>query len=99
MSDAKVEFHTLDHEDAEPGKEQCFSFQCPKSKARCGNLIIAGRTSLKHDGNNQNGGVAQWNWDGNRDAPSFGPSINCASCWHGYIRVGRCVNTAGQDEP
>jgi Family of unknown function (DUF6527) len=42
-----------------------------------------------------------WIWDGNRDKPTFTPSINCLSCpgkWHGYIRAGRCVDTSGSDE-
>lgn len=99
MSDAKVEFETLDYDPAEPGKEQRFGFKCPKRGHMCGALVIAGRTELKRDGQNQNGGIAQWDWDGNRERPTFTPSINCGDCWHGYIRHGRCVDTSGSDEP
>lgn len=99
MSDAKVEFETLGYEAAPAGQEQRFSFRCPKRGHQCGALIIAGRTELKRDGQNQNGGIAQWDWDGKREAPTFSPSINCGGCWHGYIRNGRCVDTGGKDEP
>jgi Family of unknown function (DUF6527) len=109
MSAANVQFHLLeisrehlwakDRSECEAGKEQTFSFDCPKYKRRCGDLIIVGRTSLKHDPSNQNGGVAQWNWDGNRTAPTFTPSVNCTGCWHGFIRNGRCVTAQGIEEP
>ena len=65
----------------------------------CSGLLIAGRSDIKRDGQGGNGGRPQWDWDGNREAPTFSPSINCGSCWHGYIRAGRCVDTAGKDEP
>ena len=72
----------------------------------CGELLIAaGQHSaahgIKRDGQGKNGGTPQWDWDGNRQAPTFSPSINCEKhCgWHGYLRAGRCVNTAGGDEP
>lgn len=99
MSVAKVHFETLGYDPAKLGEEQRFSFRCPKKGRECGAMIIAGRTELKRDGQNQNGGIAQWDWDGNREAPTFTPSINCGSCWHGYIRNGRCVDTSGKDEP
>ena len=66
MSDAKVRFDTLDELSAEPGKEQTFSFACPKHRGRrCESLVIMGRTDMKHDPQGKNGGVAQWNWYGN----------------------------------
>lgn len=100
MSAAAVRFDTLDELDAKPGEEQTFSFACPKHKGRrCESLVIVGRTPYPHDGQNLNGGCAQWAWDGNRDAPTFTPSIDCKGCWHGYIRAGRCVDTNGDDEP
>lgn len=91
MSDAKVEIDG-----------DTFSFACPKGKGwrgRCGDLYIAGRTTLKRDGQNKNGGDAQWGLSGPETAPTFTPSINCGGCWHGYIRGGRCVDTSGNDEP
>lgn len=99
MSDARVDFHRIDRLTAAPGEEQIFSFQCPLRNRRCSSLVIAGRTDLKRDPQGANGGIAQWDWDGNRDKPTFTPSINCGGCWHGYIRAGRCVSTNGTDEP
>lgn len=106
MSDARVVFHSkgarrFHHErgGVEAGHEQAFSFQCPLYDRRCGDLLIAGRSAVKRDGQNKNGGAAQWDWDGDRDAPTFTPSVNCGGCWHGYIRAGRCVDVHGADEP
>jgi hypothetical protein len=78
MSDAKVRFDSLDHLEAEPGKEQTFGFNCPKHDRRCEGLVIAGKTDLKRDPNGQNGGIAQWDWDGNRERPTLSPSVNFA---------------------
>jgi hypothetical protein len=100
VSDAKVRFQRLDDwVEAKAGEEQTFSFNCPKADRRCEGLIIAGRTDLKRDGQCRNGGVAQWDWNGNREAPTFTPSVNCGRCWHGYIRGGRTVDCQGSDEP
>lgn len=90
MSDAKVRFDER-HHDQEGGPVDCFSFACPTvAGRRCFSLIIR---SPSH------GLRPSWEWDGNREAPTFSPSIDCKGCWHGYIRAGRCVTTAGQDEP
>ena len=99
MSNADVKFDKLDEEYAPTGEEQRFWFKCPKYGHACGPLIISGRTNIKRDGQGLNGGRPQWDWDGNKEKPTFRPSINCNGCWHGYIRDGRCVNTSGQDEP
>ena len=100
MSKANVRFDSFDKMRCAPGEEETFAFACPNHKGRmCGNLVIAGKTALKRDGQNQNSGIAQWDWNGNRDAPTFTPSVNCKGCWHGYIRDGRCVDVNGQDEP
>lgn len=105
MSSADVKFFSRVGEDdqpygeAAPGVEVRFSFKCPKTGRRCGMLNIAGRTGLKRDGQNQNGGIAHWDWDGNREAPTFTPSVNCVGCWHGFIEKGRCVDCSHQDEP
>lgn len=99
MSEAKVKFETLEFDAAEAGQEQRFDFNCPMHDRRCGALVIAGRTTLKRDPQGQNGGIAQWDWDGNRERPTFSPSVNCGGCWHGYIRNGRCVSAQGSDEP
>ncbi len=100
MSDAKVTFQDVRGDDCSPGQEQRFSFQCPKNRhSRCSSLLIAGRTDIPRDGQNRNGGRAQWDWNGNREAPTFSPSINCDGCWHGYIEKGRAVDCNKQDEP
>jgi hypothetical protein len=100
MAAANVTFETLGYEPAAPGQEQRFEFACPMHKGRrCGAMIIAGRTDLKRDGQNKNGGVAQWDWDGNREKPTFKPSVNCTGCWHGFIENGRTVDCSKQDEP
>lgn len=100
MSDAHVKFFSADRHEASLGAERNFSFRCPKSGDRCGHLLIAGRApGVKRDGQNQNGGRAMWTWNGNRERPTFSPSINCLSCWHGYIEDGRCVSVAKVDEP
>ncbi len=99
MADAKVKFWSDHHgNEAAPGTEVYFSFICPKGN-RCGDLPILGRTNMKHDPQNQNGGSAHWGWDGNRDKPTFTPSIDCKGCWHGYIEGGRTVSCAKTDEP
>ena len=104
MTAAKVHFLTMDFYAAPtmdeglagPGQEARFGFLCPKSRtSRCESLIIAGAVSGVERGK----GTPVWDWDGNRDEPTFTPSINCKDCWHGYIRKGRCVDTNGNDEP
>ncbi len=67
MSDAKVRFDNLAMDgDVAPGAEQTFSFNCPTLDRRCGELVIAGKTDLKRDGQGQYGGLPQRDWDGNR---------------------------------
>jgi hypothetical protein len=110
MSAANVEFLTIEGNPVTANEKPCrFTFRCvnynkdrhPKLEpVKCGMLLIAGATNIKRDPQGLNDGRPQWDWDGNRDNPTFSPSINCsAHCgWHGYIRNGRCVNTSGQDE-
>lgn len=100
MSDAKVKF--LDTNGDAPvaaGGECMFIFTCPRTN-RCGALLIAGRNpEFRREPQGHNGGAPMWDWDGNREAPTFSPSIDCKGCWHGYIRAGRCVDVRGKDEP
>jgi hypothetical protein len=92
MTAANVTFETLDYQDAEGGKEERFSFDCPKHKGRsCEGLLIRGKGNDVPE--------KTWEWSGGRESPTFVPSINCQGCWHGYIRDGRCVDTGGKDEP
>ena len=56
-------------------------FPCPRGDGEC---MIALRPIQKLS----NG--ASWEWDGNREAPTISPSINCGGCgWHGWIRAGK----------
>ena len=57
-------------------------FTCPRKKGLCG-VPIKPLSNPPHN----NG----WNWDGNTDAPTLTPSVNCVGgCgWHGYIRAGK----------
>jgi hypothetical protein len=100
MTDANVRFHGLDYKETDPAVASRFSFACPRTaKRRCSGLLIAGRTDIPRDGQGNNGGAPQWDFDGNAHAPTFHPSINCKGCWHGFIQKGRCVNVAKIDEP
>ena len=100
MSAANVQFLDRDKRKAAPGAEVSFSFACPKFPHQCGRLLVAGRSpGIDRNGQNREGGVAMWDWDGNREAPTFSPSIDCKGCWHGFIEAGRCVDMAKRDEP
>lgn len=112
MSVANVQFLSLGAEPCQRGERPArFTFHCVGGNRglpvgmqtnTCANLLLAESQhtqthGIKRDGQNQNGGRAQWDWDGNREAPTFTPSINCEKyCgWHGYIRAGRCVESNG----
>lgn len=100
MSDAAVKFYEIDGvTPASSETAACFGFTCPKGRGHCSGLLIVGRTDLKRDPQAKNGGHAMWRFDGDTDAPTFSPSINCGGCWHGFIERGRCVDTKHQDEP
>lgn len=111
MSAADVQFLTIEGNPCPPDQKPArFTFRCVHGNRgrhpslpviECAKLLIAGATDIKRDGQNQNGGRAQWDWDCDREKPTFSPSVNCQSAcgWHGYIRSGRCVNTSGHDEP
>jgi uncharacterized protein DUF6527 len=116
MSAAEVLFLTLAGDPCPPGEKPArFTFRCVGAnrgrdprvpRSHCAKLLIAegphsAAHGVKRNGRNQDGGRAQWDWDGNRDAPTLAPSVNCESAcgWHGYIRAGRCVSQAGADEP
>jgi hypothetical protein len=109
MSDAKVKFLNLRGDPVGPNEKPArFSFSCPKrAHSTCGTLLLkeGPRTAvhgIKHDPQNQNGGKAQWEWNGNREAPTFQPSVDCKGCWHGYIISGRCKQvdqTTDEPEP
>jgi uncharacterized protein DUF6527 len=88
VSDAKVQWLDLGYERTDEPPER-FGFACPKGNGRCEGLLIRLPERSPRP---------SWIWDGNREAPTFQPSINCKGCWHGYIRAGRCVDTNGNEE-
>lgn len=67
-----------------------FAFRCRSHNSFC-SVNLRGRG---HDLENKS-----WLWDGNVDAPTLTPSINCADCWHGFIEKGVFVNTSKSPEP
>ena len=111
MSAANVEFLTVEGEPCPEERNPArFTFRCVNDNKgrdqrlpiiKCAMLLIAGATDIKRDPQGANDGRPQWDWDGNRECPTFSPSINCerACGWHGYIRDGRCVSAQGIDEP
>jgi len=32
--------------------------------------------------------IDDWQWDGNREAPTLKPSLNYVGIWHGYMKAG-----------
>lgn len=73
-----------DYKVDEPGRERrrCY-FPCPRNPGKECHVL------LKPWPVNAN----TWDWDGNRDAPTLSPSINCngpGGClWHGHIVNGQ----------
>lgn len=65
------------------GRPKWMIFTCPRDPERECTIAIKPQ---------RNGVRASWEWDGNREAPTVSPSINCngaAGCgWHGWIRKG-----------
>ena len=60
-------------------------FRCPRPQ-RGATCMIALRPLQK------NGNGASWEWDGNREAPTISPSVNCGGCgWHGWIKAGEFI--------
>lgn len=78
-----------------------FGFACPRGRGMCGGLLIAGADlgggRVAIDGKEP----ACWTWNGDRERPTFSPSIHClesnlkvpaekyGGCgWHGHIKDG-----------
>lgn len=79
----KFEFLDLGYEPCPEGqKPERFGFECPKrtNGFMCSGLLIRG---MGNDAPSKT-----WVWDGNREKPTFAPSINCIGCAHGYIENG-----------
>lgn len=97
-ADGRFEFLDLDYEDCPEGEAPArFGFKCPNNPrgGMCSGLLIRGAANP----GSAAGGSPSWIWDGNVQAPTFSPSINCERCWHGFIERGVLLNTAKQPEP
>lgn len=85
----KFEFLDLELNNCPPDKAPTFfGFECPKytNGRMCSGLVIRDNPDgLKPE-------KATWIWDGNREAPTFSPSIDCKGCSHGYIENGKWRN-------
>lgn len=80
----RFEYLTADHKPCPSDKAPTlFGFECPKRNGyMCSGLVIRGNPDGLNPPN------ATWHWNGNRDKPTFQPSINCKGCSHGYITDG-----------
>jgi Family of unknown function (DUF6527) len=81
----KFEFLTVDLDDCPPDQAPVFfGFECPKRTDGflCSGLVIRGNPAgLKPENKT-------WLWNGNREKPTFQPSIDCKNCSHGFIENG-----------
>jgi hypothetical protein len=62
-----------------------FGFECPKRADgyMCGDFVLRGNPEGYKPANRT------WEWNGDRAAPTFSPSINCGGCAHGFIENGK----------
>lgn len=76
--------------ESESDNPKWIRFGCPRGNGECTVPISPQKTARG----------ATWRWDGNRDAPTLTPSINClaqlengqpaAGCgWHGFLKNGQ----------
>ena len=95
----KIEFLRLNDTPCPPDEApERFGFECPRQPGEmCSGLLI--RTDelaakLAIAGPSGWRSPASWEWDGDRERPTFNPSINCGICgWHGFITNGEAHNT------
>lgn len=79
----RIEDYSLD----QPGRERrkCY-FPCPRKPGQECHVLLK-PWPIRN--------CPTWDWDGNRDAPTLSPSINCngeGGCgWHGFIQAGQIV--------
>jgi hypothetical protein len=61
---------------------QGFTFVCPKTAKKCGTIVIGYPNKPSHS--------PSWQFDGNQQAPTLRPSIDCrGGCkWHGFLTNG-----------
>lgn len=80
-------FLTADRQPCPPDQAPVFfGFECPKNPGQmCTGLRI-------RDAAARNPHTPTWTWDGNRESPTFSPSIDCRGCSHGFIEHGAWRN-------
>lgn len=68
----------------DPDKVDSLEFRCPRTGKYCGSILVGHKVKPVF------GNAPTWKWDGNFEAPTLTPSINCVSgCgWHGYLTAG-----------
>lgn len=81
----QFEFLTVDRKPCPPDQQPVFfGFECPRNQGQmCTGLIIRDNPAGLHVVN------STWAWDGNRESPTFSPSIYCKGCSHGHIANGK----------
>ena len=95
----KFEYLSLDYTPCPTDEApERFGFECPRRPGyMCSGLMI--RTDelaakLAIAGPSGWLSPASWEWNGDRERPTFKPSINCSICgWHGFITNGEAHNT------
>jgi hypothetical protein len=80
------QFRSMDYEPTDTpcgGEDRLgrLAYRCPRTGNPCGDIIVG-------KNHKPNMGCPTWEWDGNLDAPTLTPSINCKACWHGYLKAG-----------
>ena len=61
--------------------------RCPDGNANSRGSVTAWRLRAVPDPNDDD-----WQWDGNRDAPTLTPSLHWVGVWHGWMRAGELVS-------
>lgn len=94
MSTLRFDFLNLDYSKCPPSKKPAlFGFTCPNGKGQCTGLHL--RAGPHTAANTFQPADRTWIWNGDREKPTFSPSINCkvgnATCWHGWIKDGKLV--------
>lgn len=89
----KFEWLDLSYDEVAEGEKPArFGFECPRhtNGRMCSGLML--RESEHTASNLPRPERRTWEWDGNREKPTFSPSIDCGGCgWHGYIREGKAT--------
>lgn len=70
------------HGTRDPSKVDTLEFICPRTSKYCGAILVGHLTKPAIN--------PSWQWDGNFEAPTLTPSVNCVSgCgWHGFLKAG-----------